>query len=177
MGPALHSAVSDDTGETVSDEIDPRAFRSAAGEFMTGVTIVTTRDADGEPAGLTANSFSSVSLDPPMVLFSVGRDSTSLDAFMAENGFAIHVLAADQQDLSMRFASKGIDRFEGVDWSPGHNDLPVISGALSVFECDTTHVYDGGDHLIFVGTVKRLTHTESDAPALGYFRGRYAANG
>lgn len=154
-------------------EIDPREFRNAAGQFMTGVTIVTTIDADGAPSGLTANSFASVSLDPPLVQFSLGRSSTNIDAFEAGNGFVIHVLAAEQQDLSMRFASKGIDRFEDTDWAPGHNDLPVLPGALATFECSPWATYDGGDHVIYIGRVERLTIGDESVPALGYFRGRY----
>lgn len=157
----------------MEQEIDPRKFRDAAGQFMTGVSIVTTLDADGAPSGLTANSFASVSLDPPLVQFSLGRSSTNVEAFEAGNGFVIHILAADQQHLSMRFASKGIDRFEGTGWVSGHNGLPVLPGALAAFECSPWATYDGGDHLIFVGEVQRLTIGDVDAPALGYFRGRY----
>lgn len=154
-------------------EIDPRDFRTAAGQFMTGVTIVTTIDADGTPSGFTANSFSSVSLDPPLVQFSLGRNSTNLDAFTAGNGFVVHVLAADQQDLSVRFSAKGIDRFEGSDWWPGHNGLPVLADSLATFECSPWATYEGGDHLIYVGMVERLTVGDVEGAALGYFRGRY----
>jgi flavin reductase (DIM6/NTAB) family NADH-FMN oxidoreductase RutF len=157
----------------VEHEIEPREFRNAAGQFMTGVTIVTTLDADGAPSGLTANSFASVSLDPPLVQFSLGRNSTNIDAFEAGSGFVVHVLAAEQQDLSMRFASKGIDRFEGTDWAPGHGGLPVLSGSLAAFECSPWATYDGGDHLIYIGRVERLTIGNETSPALGYFRGRY----
>lgn len=157
----------------MENEIDPREFRNAAGQFMTGVTIVTTLDADGAPSGLTANSFASVSLDPPLVQFSLGRTSTNLEAFEAGNGFVIHVLGADQQELSMRFAAKGIDRFEGADWQPGHNGLPVLSGSLATFECSPWATYEGGDHLIYIGEVQRLTMGDEGAAALGYFRGRY----
>lgn len=145
---------------------------------MTGVTVVTTLDAAGDPVGLTANSFTSVSLHPPMVLWCLGKDSTSLEAFEAGNAFAVHVLAADQQPLAQRFATKGIDRFEGVPWEPGHAGVPVLSGCLAVFECSLAHAYDGGDHLIYVGAVERLTGgDEDDRPALGYFRSRYISHG
>lgn len=160
----------------MSPEFDTQDFRSAAGQFMTGVTIVTTLDADGVPSGLTANSFSSVSLHPPMVLFCLGRDSTNLDAFEAGNGFVVHVLAADQQDMSQRFAAKGIDRFDGVDWEPGHNGLPVLPDALATFECDLALAHDGGDHIIYVGEVKAMTTVDVDRSALGYFRGRYVTS-
>jgi 3-hydroxy-9,10-secoandrosta-1,3,5(10)-triene-9,17-dione monooxygenase reductase component len=158
------------------DEFDPQDFRVAAGQFITGVTVITTLDVDGAPSGLTANSFSSVSLHPPMVLFCLGRDSTNFGAFESGRGFVAHVLADEQQDLSQRFAAKGIDRFEGVDWQPGHNGLPVISGALATFQCDLVHSHDGGDHVIHVGEVKRLDTERLDRDALGYFRGRYIAS-
>lgn len=154
-------------------EIDPIELRNAAGQFMTGVTVVTTLDADGERAGLTANSFTSVSLNPPMVLVCVGNDTSTVEAFKAQNGFVVHVLADAQKNVSMQFASKGIDRFEGLDVTDGYAGLPVVAGALATFECSTAHVYEGGDHLIFVGEVQRLSTGDTDAPALGYFRGRY----
>lgn len=155
--------------------IDPAEFRRAAGHFLTGVTVVTTLDADGLPAGLTANSFSTVSLDPPLVLFCLGRESDTFSAFGAGNGYVVHVLGADQQDLSVRFATKGIDRFAGIRWRPGHKGLPVLEGVLARFECDLAHVYEGGDHLILVGEVKHLAYEGTERAALGYFRGRYVA--
>ncbi len=155
------------------ESFDHKTFRAAAGQFMTGVAVVTTIDADGSPFGLTANSFTSISLDPPMVSFSLGRDSEGFPAFSDSNGFVIHVLAASQQDLSVRFATKGTDRFSGIETSPGWNGLPVIGGTLAVFECSSTHAYDGGDHVIHVGTVQRLTLGDRETPALGYFRSRY----
>jgi 3-hydroxy-9,10-secoandrosta-1,3,5(10)-triene-9,17-dione monooxygenase reductase component len=157
----------------MSGDFDAQDFRTAAGQFMTGVTVITTLDAEGNPNGLTANSFTSVSLHPPMVLFCLGSDSSNFDAFEAANGFVAHVLAADQEALSIRFAAKGIDRFAGLDWVPGHNGLPVLSGCLATMECDLAHSYDGGDHKIYVGEVKALSTGGLDRPALGYFRGRY----
>lgn len=153
--------------------IDPRRFRTAAGQFPTGVTVITTLDSDREPSGLTANSFSSLSLHPPMVLFCLGLDSTSLPAFEAGNGFAVHILAADQQWMAQQFATKGIDRWQGVVWEPGYNELPVIADALAVFECRVAHIHPGGDHLIYVGEVERLTVAETGRAALSYFRSRY----
>ena len=161
----------------MADPIDSRAFRDACGLFPTGVTIVTTVGESGAPLGLTANSFTSVSLDPPMVLFCVGRSSESLSAFVDGDGFAVHLLAAEQEELSNRFASKGIDRFEGVEWRWSDvSGLPVIEGAMAVMECKLAHVYAGGDHVILVGEVTCLTVSEPDRPALGYFRGRYTTN-
>lgn len=156
--------------------IDPREFRRAAGQFMTGVTVVTTIDAAGERFGLTANSFTSVSLDPPLILVCIGNDTSTVKAFEAGNGFVAHVLAADQRDWSMQFAAKGIDRFEGLQVEEGFNGLPVISGALATFECSLANTYDGGDHLIFLGNVEHLRLGDTNSPALGYFRGRYVTS-
>jgi len=154
-------------------DLDARTLRNGFGEFMTGVTIITTKDAEGIPRGLTANSFSSLSLDPPLLMFALGRDSTTFDAFDAGNGFVVHMLADEQRDLAVRFSAKGIDRFDGVAWSEGHESLPVIDGSLATFECSPDHVYDGGDHLILVGRIERCTVGDRTRPALGYFRGSY----
>ena len=161
----------------LAESFDARAFRDAAGQFGTGVTIVTTLDEAQRPVGLTANSFTSVSLDPPMVLFCLGKTSDTVAAFDAGHGFVVHVLAADQQDLSNRFASKGVDRFDGTAWSGGLGNLPVIEGALATFECELAHTYEGGDHLIYVGEVKGMSLGDTDRDALGYFRGRYTELG
>lgn len=156
--------------------IDPIEFRRAAGQFMTGVTVVTTIDAEGERFGLTANSFTSVSLDPPLILICIGNDTSTVKAFEAGNGFVVHVLAADQRDASMQFAAKGIDRFEGLDVEAGFNGLPVVAGALATFECSLANIYEGGDHLIFVGKVEGLRLGDNQSSALGYFRGRYTSS-
>ena len=156
-------------------EFDPRELRIGFGEFLTGVTVVTTRDAEGEPTGLTVNSFSSLSLDPPLVLFSLGKSSNTFDAFEAGNGFVIHMLAADQRSLADQFATKDVDRFDGVEWRVGYDDLPVISDVLATFECSREHVYEGGDHLILVGRIERFTVADRTRPALGYFRSSYVS--
>ncbi len=157
-------------------KIDPIEFRKAAGQFMTGVTVVTTIDGAGERFGLTANSFTSVSLDPPLILICIGNDTSTVKAFEAGNGFVVHVLSAEQRNVAMQFASKGIDRFEGLDVEEGFNGLPVVSGVLAAFECSLANIYEGGDHLIFVGKVEALRLSDSDSPALGYFRGRYVSS-
>ena len=159
-------------GGEVSD-FDPKYLREAFGEFMTGVTVVTTLDADGEPTGLTVNSFSSLSLDPPLALFSLGKASNTFDAFGALNGFVIHVLGADQRDLAAQFATRDADRFDGVEWAEGIDGLPVIADTLAAFECSREHTYEGGDHLILVGRIERLTLGDRTRPALGYFRSLY----
>lgn len=132
----------------------PDEFRAALGQFATGVTIVTARDADGRLVGLTANSFNSVSLSPPLVLWSLARQSTSMPGFLSAQHYAINVLAADQRPLAERFARKGIDRFDGTPWRAGLTGAPVIDGAVAVFECTHTGQHDAGDHVIFVGQVQ-----------------------
>ena len=150
---------------------DPRELRRALGRFATGVTVVTTVGADRAPVGLTANSFSSVSLDPPLILWSLANDATSLDAFKQAEWFAVNVLGSHQQNLSNQFASKGIEKFGGVDYEEGLGGCPVLIDSLACFECT---VYDrvlAGDHTIFLGKVERLTHREG-VPLL-YSSGRY----
>lgn len=150
---------------------EPRRLRSALGAFATGVTIVTTRDADGRDVGLTANSFSSVSLDPPMVLWSLAKTSSNINAFKGARAFAVHILAADQDALSGRFASKGIDKFAGLDLERGADGIPLLGGCAARFECRTAHQYEGGDHVIFVGEVVGLAHLERTP--LIFHGGRY----
>ena len=149
----------------------PRQLRLALGRFTTGVTIVTCRDAEGMPAGLTANSFGGVSLEPPLVLWSLRRASPNLPAFDAAAFFTVNVLAESQVDLSRRFASAALDKFaEGV-WTDGRNGAPVLAGCAAVFECETVSRQDAGDHLLFIGRV--LSATESALPPLVFQSGHY----
>lgn len=150
---------------------DTRDFRRALGQFATGVCIVTTRDRDGHPAGLTVNSFASVSLTPPLVLWSLAKDSTIFEAFDTAEWFAVNVLEAGQVPLSNRFASPG-ERFEGLEWESGHHDLPLLKGCLANFECKTTARHSGGDHVIFVGEV--LRYDARPGEPLLYSGGKYA---
>ena len=136
-----------------SPSIDPKSFRKALGSFTTGVTVVTTRGADGRDTGLTANSFNSVSLDPPLVLWSLDRISSSAAAFMTAEHFAVHILASDQENLSNQFARSGVDRFAGLAPARGLGDVPLIDGCSARFECRALYRYEGGDHVIFVGEV------------------------
>jgi 3-hydroxy-9,10-secoandrosta-1,3,5(10)-triene-9,17-dione monooxygenase reductase component len=156
----------------MTDPIDPREFRSALGSFATGVTIVTTREDSGRDVGLTANSFNSVSLDPPMVLWSLAKTSGSLEAFNNAAHFAVHILAADQEPLSNRFASKVADKFEGLDLRRNEAGVPLLAGCSTLFQCRTAYRYDGGDHIIFVGEVTAFEHL--DKPPLVFHAGRYA---
>jgi len=150
---------------------DPKVFRKALGSFATGVTIVTTSGVDRSDVGLTANSFSSVSLNPPMVLWSLAKTSSSIEAFRHARYFAVHILAADQDALSGQFSSKGVDKFAGVDISRGHDGIPMLRDCNARFECRTTFQYEGGDHVIFVGEVVSFTHSER--PPLIFHGGRY----
>ncbi len=149
-----------------------REFRSALGMFATGVTIITTRAADGSPIGLTANSFNSVSLEPPLVLWSLSRAAASLAAFCDGTHYAINVLAADQKDLAERFAVKGGERWRGVECLQGAGGAPLIAGSAATFECFNRSRYEEGDHVIFVGEVERCTQREGATPLL-FHGGRF----
>lgn len=152
--------------------IDPKLFRQALGTFVTGVTIVTTRDGDGRPVGLTANSFNSVSLDPPLVLWSLALNSLNLAAFRDAECWAVHILTSGQQDLSQRFATKGSDKFAGLDFAEGPCGVPLLDGCAARFACRATFEYEGGDHAIFVGEVIDL-HLAPATP-LVFHGGRYS---
>lgn len=149
-------------------------FRTALGMFATGVTIVTARTADGTLVGLTANSFNSVSLEPPLVLWSLSRTAASMPAFQAGSHYAINILGADQQALALRFAAKGVDRFADVEFVEGVGGAPLLAGAAASFECFNRSRYDEGDHVIFVGEVERCTHREGASPLL-YHGGKFYA--
>lgn len=147
-------------------------FRSALGMFATGVTIVTARTGDGQVVGLTANSFNSVSLSPPLVLWSLSRAAASMAVFSAGSHYAINVLAADQMELADRFARKGADRWLGVTFQEGAGGAPLLHGAAATFECFNRSRYEEGDHVIFVGEVERCTHRDGASPLL-FHGGRY----
>jgi len=134
--------------------------------FATGVTIVTARTADGALVGLTANSFNSVSLDPPLVLWSLARAAASLPAFSKGSHYAINILAADQKELAKRFASKDVDRFANVAFVEGVSGAPLLAGAAATFECFNRSRYTEGDHVIFVGEVERCSHRAGASPLL-----------
>ncbi len=154
------------------NKIDPLKFRSALGQFPTGVTIVTTLDAEGGKVGMTASSFNTVSLDPPLVLWSIAKSAYSYDSFMAAKHFAIHVLTAGQAELSNLFAQTGADKFELIDCGTGLANIPILPKFAACFQCDTEHRYDGGDHTILVGRVIDFESHETE-PLL-FHRGNYA---
>ncbi len=149
-----------------SNSASPLALRSALGLFATGVTIITTRALDGSMIGLTANSFNSVSLTPPLVLWSIGQKAGSLQAFLQAKHYAIHVLAVEQQALAERFAGKATDRFAGVVMHEGRGGIPLLEGCAAVFECEAKSQYPEGDHVILVGEVLACQHDASRAPLL-----------
>lgn len=151
--------------------LDPQDFRSALGTFVTGVTIVTARDEAGRPFGLTANSFNSVSLDPPMVLWSLSLHSGTLPVFRDATSWAVHVLAADQQAMSDRFAMPGADKFTGLELADGPEGAPLIPGYAARFGCRARFEYEGGDHAIFLGEV--VDFDRSEVEPLIYHGGRY----
>jgi flavin reductase ActVB len=146
-------------------------FRRACGRFATGVTIATALDRQGGPHGLTVSSFTSVSLEPPLVLICLGHAVTVVDIFREATHFGINVLAADQQHLSERFARKGADRFDGLEWERGQTGVPLIPGALAHMECKVRDRVKSGDHDIFIG---EMVHASaSDGDPLLHFVGRY----
>ncbi|OYZ97365.1 MAG: hypothetical protein B7X99_14190 [Rhizobiales bacterium 17-65-6] len=149
---------------------DPQEFRRCLGQFATGVTVVTAQ-VDGEMVGLTVNSFASVSLDPPLVLWSIGESSKSYAKFNAAEHFTINVLAHDQIALSRHFGRSGPDKFSGIAWSTGVTGAPVLDGVAAFFECSRHSAHRGGDHLILIGRVRRAVHFERGT--LLFAQGRY----
>jgi 3-hydroxy-9,10-secoandrosta-1,3,5(10)-triene-9,17-dione monooxygenase reductase component len=150
---------------------DGADFRTVLGRFATGVTIITAMD-DGEPAGVAANSFTSVSLDPPLVLFCVGRTSTTWPRIERARRFAVNILGEHQEELSRLFATKGADRFGQVDWHIGVGGSPVLHDVLAYVDCEFWAEYDGGDHIIVVGRVLDLGVTHDAGPLL-FYQGEY----
>lgn len=147
-------------------------FRTALGMFATGVTIVTARGSSGQLVGLTASSFNSVSLEPPLVLWSLSQAASSMDAFRAGSHYAINILAADQQDLAQRFATRGAERFADLAFTEGASGAPLIAGCVATFECFNRSRYVEGDHVIFVGEVEHCTHRPGTSPLL-YHGGKF----
>lgn len=153
--------------------MEDRAFRRALGEFATGVAVVTARGMGNDLVGMTMSSFNSVSVEPPLVLFSVDRNARSLPAMLDAKGFAVNVLAREQENISNQFARALSNKWDQVKTSVGHAEAPLISGALAHFECEPYASYDGGDHVIFVvRVVRHQTRNDSPSPLI-FFRGRY----
>ena len=174
-----HPSDQDPANELASDQsaIDPRDFRNALGTYATGVTIITAVGADGKPYGLTCNSFASVSLNPPLVLWSLGMFSQGLSVFQNASHFAVNVLGISQQTLANRFAKSSDDKFVGVDWKPGLGGAPLLAESVANFQCRAANRYYGGDHVIFLGAVEAYSYNGKE-PLLfahgGY--GRFVAD-
>jgi 3-hydroxy-9,10-secoandrosta-1,3,5(10)-triene-9,17-dione monooxygenase reductase component len=143
------------SADTRGPHIDPREFRDALGCFTTGVTVVTARARNGRPYGVTVNSFSSLSLDPPLILWSLSTHSASYSAFVEASHFAVHVLCDGQEHLCRQFARSGIDRFGDIEPQEGVGGVPVLPNVAALFECRSLYRYWGGDHVIFIGRVDR----------------------
>lgn len=150
---------------------DPRALRDAFGCFMTGVTVVTTRDSAGQPVGFTANSFTSVSMDPPLLLVSIANRSFSLPSFVGGAGFAVNILAEGQKDISATFARPSENRFANVYWRFGPVGSPILAGVSAWFDCTLEQAIPAGDHTLLLGRIGAFDH--GAAPGLGYYRGAY----
>lgn len=153
----------------------PEDFRKACGFWASGVSIVTTRDVDGKPYGLTMNAVTSLSLDPPMFVICVDNKSDTLEPIKRSGIFGINVLQQDQQPLSNAFAKKNPDKFADVSFEWGKSGAPLLTGRLMGIECSVSATHAGGDHHIFVGTVSEITRPSGDdAPPMLYYRGKYA---
>jgi flavin reductase (DIM6/NTAB) family NADH-FMN oxidoreductase RutF len=168
-----HPGRPDPANELASDHspIDPRDFRNALGTFATGVTIITAVAPDGRPYGLTCNSFASVSLNPPLVLWSLGLYSSSLGAFQNASHFAVNILGESQQELANKFAKSSDDKFTGIAWTPGLGKAPLLAGCVANFQCRAANRYYGGDHVIFLGAVEAYAYNRNEP--LPFARGGY----
>ncbi|WP_299484223.1 flavin reductase family protein [uncultured Roseibium sp.] len=153
--------------------IDPKALRQTLACFPTGVAIATTRSRTDEPIGVTISSFNSVSMDPPLVLWSLARKAGSLAEYKAHPGFAINILSHEQADLCRLFASTERDRFSGLEWVEGVHGVPCLKDCAATLECETQAVHEGGDHEIFIGRV--LAHMNSDKTPLAFGKGQLGA--
>ncbi len=157
--------------KTTTPVIDGTCLREALGHFATGVAVVTTVGDHGAPVGLTINSFNSVSMTPPLVLWSLARSAPSFSAFRNHPAFAINILAKDQLELCMQFARSSDNKFRNVSYQPGRDGVPLIDGAVAQLECRTYRRYDGGDHEIYLGEVMGLS--TDDRHPLVFHRGQF----
>jgi 3-hydroxy-9,10-secoandrosta-1,3,5(10)-triene-9,17-dione monooxygenase reductase component len=155
----------------VSNSFTQQEFRNALGGFATGITVITTLGKNGQKVGMTANSFNSVSLTPPLILWSIGKNTNCFEDFMAAEAFAVHVLAEDQQDLSNLFATSGIDRFADLECNEGLSGLPILPHYSVCFQCKMAKQYDGGDHIIMTGEVVQFD--DNGLQPLVFYRGNY----
>jgi flavin reductase (DIM6/NTAB) family NADH-FMN oxidoreductase RutF len=159
------------TVPTTKRSLDPREIRHVMGHFATGVTIITTKDEGGAPNGITANAFASLSLDPPLVLVCIDKKANCYHCFEESKLFAVNFLGEHQEHISTRFATKGVEKFEGIAWHAGHEGLPLLEEAIGYIECVVTDTYEGGDHTIYLGRIVAAEAT-GDRPLL-FFKGKY----
>ena|SRR5215813_11554256 len=152
--------------------LDSKDLRNMLGRFATGVTVVTTQDKDGQKYGITANAFTSVSLDPPLVLVCIDRNAQCYPCFEESKVFVVNILSHKQEEISRRFATKGIDKFEGIGWRAAPNGVPFIEGAVGHVECKVVARHEGGDHAIYLAEVVAGSISDDDEPLL-FFRGKY----
>jgi 3-hydroxy-9,10-secoandrosta-1,3,5(10)-triene-9,17-dione monooxygenase reductase component len=165
------SEVVEEVAVKKTKEFDKLEFRKALGSFPTGVTIISARNSEGRPFGVTCSSFNSVSLDPPLVLWSLAKNSYSRAAFEATPNWAVNLLSSDQETLSNKFARAGNDKFADVETDVGIAGVPLLTGCCARFQCATEFVYEGGDHIILVGRV--LAFDRSDRLPLVFHSGQY----
>jgi len=151
--------------------IDSQQLRYVLGHFATGVTVITTKDGSGKPFGLTANAFTSLSLNPPLVLVCVDKTVQCYACFEESKLFAVNLLAENQEEISRRFATKGVEKFAGIQWRTSEHGLALLEGAIGYIECKVAQSYNGGDHTIYVGEILAAT-ASGDRPLL-FFKGRY----
>jgi 3-hydroxy-9,10-secoandrosta-1,3,5(10)-triene-9,17-dione monooxygenase reductase component len=151
--------------------IEQQLFRRVCGKYATGITVVTILDANAAPQGMTANSFTSVSLDPPLVLFCIDLRTAFLNHFVPGAWYAINVLDEEQQEMSTCFARTGLDRFQGIAWTAGVNGAPILAGVLASLECSVTQMVEAGDHVVVIGQVLHATWREGQP--LVYFNSSY----
>ncbi|MBU8919418.1 flavin reductase family protein [Bacillus sp. FJAT-29953] len=153
--------------------IDKRAFRDCCGQFLTGVTVITTVDTEGNDVGITANSFTSVSLEPPLVLVCIDNKIHSFDAFRNAKSYAVHILTENQEKISGFFATKGADKFSSVETETGINNIPLLKDYLVRMECNVVNQVEAGDHIILIGEVQSLQRSNEDRKPLGFYSGKY----
>ncbi|MBB6405258.1 flavin reductase family protein [Arthrobacter sp. AZCC_0090] len=156
---------------TVDAPVDPSIMRQAMGQFASGVTVITTLDGEGNPTGCTMSAFSSLSLDPPLVLVCIGKDRSMAKWLQEGNGYVVNILAAHQADLALNFAGRAPNRFSEVSWQPGLHGMPRLDGVICHVECDLSSIADGGDHLIVIGAVAGAEVHDGD-PLL-YAQGKF----
>lgn len=157
-----------------NSSFDPRDFRQALGQFPTGVTVITARGPEGRPMGMTASSFNTVSIDPALILWSVDKSAYFADILGESTYFAVNVLSAEQAGISNKFASKNTDKFDGIEFTNGLGDAPLLANCIAQFECKTWQLYEGGDHIIVVGEVMAYKSDASLSP-LVFSQGTYAS--